>query len=166
MSTYKICENNRKDARLVGERAIWRNNREIVGQFNWCADGGDTGRTLCVSLLDEEKDSYAGFLGLTLTIEDLQSVIYAFVSIEFVYLHKQFRGLGLSSYFIECAIGKVNHWLHLNSNVWNGRVVTLYSASNLKSDAGSRFVGRLEEHLRAEARLRQWSFSSSIDDEC
>ena len=150
---------------LVENLSAWKSDWQIHAQFVAHASGGEDGRTLCVALFDEPNNSYVGFLGLTLAIEDLQSETNAFVAVEFVYLHPQVRGLGLSSHFIKYAMEEVAKWLQVKAFFLTGRVVTLYSASNVKSDAGQHFVSRLEALLRDVASARGWSFTSSIDDE-
>lgn len=165
MPTYVIYEVTRDNMQPVGNRAAWQNDIQINGQFRWCANGGEDGRTLCIALLDEQSNLYVGFLGLILAIEDLESDVNAFVSVEFVYLHEQVRGRGLSSHFLEYAMKKVVEWLYANEGALTGRVVTLNSASNPKSDEGQHFVARLEERLRPEATARRWTFTSGIDDE-
>lgn len=165
MPTYKIRKVKRKDIARVGKYVTWKKSVDIFSQFVWCANGGDSELTQCVVLVDEMNNVYVGFLGFTLNIEDLQSNINAYVAVEFVYLHTPFRDRGLSNYFIECIIGQVTSWLRQQTQAWSGRVVTLYSASNPKSDAGLLFVKRLDKRLRAVANLREYLFTSSIDND-
>jgi GNAT superfamily N-acetyltransferase len=163
MSTYRIFEVNRKKKRFVEKLAIWRGDVEINGQFVWCADGGEDEKTQCFALLDKELNTYVGFLGLTLSVDDLDSIVYAYVVVEFVYLHLSIRNHGLSYHFIECIIRRVEDWLNDKAGALHSRNADLRSASNIKSNAGKRFVGRLEERLGAVAASRQLTFSSCID---
>ncbi|PPK74760.1 hypothetical protein B0F87_1073 [Methylobacter tundripaludum] len=125
MPTYQIRKVKRNDIPDVGQYVTWKKSVDIFSQFVWCANGGDSQLTQCVVLVDETSNVYVGFLGFTLDIEDLQSNVNAYVSVEFVYLHMPFRDRGLSNYFIEYIIEQITLWLRRHTQAWSGRVVTL-----------------------------------------
>ena len=165
MPTYQVATIGREKAWLVEKSAAWNTDGQMQAQFRWCVNGGEDGLTKCVVLRTEKDNSCVGFLGLTLTTEDLQSVVNAYVAVEFVYLHPSVRKRGLGSHFIESIIAKVRAWLDDQAEAFSERNVVLYSASNVKSDGGEHFIRRLEASLFAEARSRGLSFSSCIDDD-
>lgn len=165
MPTYQATAITGGEMELIGKSIAWKGDRQMWEQFRWCVNGGEDGLTECVVLAAEEGNSYVGFLGLTLTTEDLQSVVNAYVAVEFVYLHMAFRQRCVSRHFVDFIIARVRVWLDEQAEVLLERNVVLNSASNLKSDAGERFIRRLEEQLSAEASSRGFSFSSCIDSE-
>jgi hypothetical protein len=165
MPTYQTIVITSEEITPIEGSVAWNDDIQMWEQFRWCAQGGEDGLTECVVLYSEEGNSYVGFCGLTLKPEDLKSVFYAYIAVEFVYLHEDVRQRHLSRHFIDFIIARVRGWLDELAKALLERNVVLYSASNLKSDDGERFIRRLEEQLSAEASSRGFSFNSCIDGE-
>lgn len=163
MTKYVSVLVDKSTANSVARIALWNSDRDIASQFLWSARGGEEGKTRCITLQNPRTEEHVGFLGLSLSIENLDSLINVYVSVEFVYLNSDHRGKGLTKYFVRWVTDQVLELLDSNMHGWTGRKVILYSASNPKTDGGTAFLERLESELRPIARARKLDFTSSLD---
>jgi hypothetical protein len=74
------------------------------------------------------EDRHIGFLGLTLSIEDLSAVVNLYVLVEFVFLHPTYRTEGLSRHFHNWVVETVRQWMKRERSCWSGRHAILYTA--------------------------------------
>jgi hypothetical protein len=164
-SKYRVAPVTPQEIPHISRSAKWKNERDIQEQFLWSAKGGECGLTRCFVLIDCENELYLGFLGLTMSIEDLIADVYAYVSVEFVYLHATVRRNRLSRLFIKNISKELNSWLDDEETTLSVRRTVLYSISNPKSDEGRSFILRLDTKLSLEASSRGFEFLTSVDKE-
>src|SRR5690606_17070367 len=99
---------------------------------------GESKNTDCFILVDNDTGIPIGFLGLTLSEEDMYTEVNFFVVVEFVYIHPTQRGRGSSNNFIEWIAAQSGKWIDnlLSSPKWSNNNYKLLSSSSAKSEEG------------------------------
>jgi len=126
----------------------------VASQYATCRSGGEDGGVRCFELVRSADDKRVGFIGLNMSVEDQGSRLAAFISIEFVYLRRRFRGHGLSEMFLAPVALCAKTWLRRQKRRHQSALWKLYLASSPKTDEGEVFVQRFNRLFRNSKKVK------------
>jgi GNAT superfamily N-acetyltransferase len=153
--------NNRIDLSIFDEDDIAGGHyRQIRG------DGGPEGRTKCFLLHSREDEQFVGFLGVDYAAEDLDSLINAYYSIDYVYVRPAWRGRGASRVLRDAVQSMVLEEVDQTHKLCRAKGLDLkvHSASCFQTNDGRLFVRAVDHLVRNQCEALGIPFVSSAEE--
>lgn len=130
--------------------------------YSSCRSGGHNDHAQCFHLSRAADDRVVGFAAVNKKLADLDDILEAWISVDYLYVLAEERGHGRSRLLRDVVYRYISRWLaEVVDGLKGWQTLRVMSASNIESASGRAFMEKLECELLDYCEMNSLVFVST-----